>query len=676
MLKTKTNSLLTLLAGLVIGFMVSVGPTAWAETTVQTDDNGCTCTCVCPEEEAANEETADNGDDWTPATSAGVTDGGDAGVTDEDDAGTTDGDGEETAADGVGGDDSVLETTGNLSYFQLNELLPDPEGTDTAGEFIEIANRGADAGDTAGWRIVNASGKVFTLPSYELVAGAELQFPYQETKITLTNDGTTIRLERPDGSVADSVTYPKAPTGQSYARETNAVWGWNTRPTPGAENDAAGFETNNEETSTTADSAATTSTAANTTTETASATKQEATQETPAPEPTPEIDIAVTEFLPRPDGGEEWVEIFNHDANAPAPLDGWKLDDIDGGSSPFALDGLAVPAGGYLVIAKTTSRVALNDDGDTVRLLAPDGMVRQTVTYAKAQLGLAYAESDGAWSWAAPTPGAANAAPAPEEEATTGEPDDDDEETPAEFDAIEDVLLAASVGGKITIVGTVTLPLGKQGKTIFALVDDYGQGYFVRLYGQPLPALRVGDTVRVTGKATERDGALTLSARPADVGVLGHGKTFFEPIALRMLEPADQGKAVLLAGTVSAAGARWFTATDEDLNSETTVRLLDGKMPTEIKAGGSFRAKGVVRARDGGVEILAELADAEFFPAVTSEENTPKKGVVQTAAIAVPGQKGTAIASWLAPLGGAGAAGFAWWRKRRLADAVDLGLDA
>jgi DNA/RNA endonuclease YhcR with UshA esterase domain len=63
-------------------------------------------------------------------------------------------------------------------------------------------------------------------------------------------------------------------------------------------------------------------------------------------------------------------------------LGGWALDDIAGGTKPYTFTtGTRLPAGGFLLRFRATTKVALNQAGDTVRLLAPDGREVDTCTY-------------------------------------------------------------------------------------------------------------------------------------------------------------------------------------------------------------------------------------------------------------------------------------------------------
>ena len=123
--------------------------------------------------------------------------------------------------------------------------------------------------------------------------------------------------------------------------------------------------------------------------------------------------LQISEILPNliDSDTKEFIELFNP-TNQVIDLSGFFLDDIDGGSKPYTIpDGTEVQAGAYIMFPRSETNLALNNTGDSVRLLLPDETLLNEVAYEGAKEGLAYATaSNGKWSWTAtPTPGAANA---------------------------------------------------------------------------------------------------------------------------------------------------------------------------------------------------------------------------------------------------------------------------
>ena len=111
--------------------------------------------------------------------------------------------------------------------------------------------------------------------------------------------------------------------------------------------------------------------------------------------------------------GDEFIELYNKGPRD-VYLRGWWLDDGENeGSKPYDLPGVTIQAGGYAVFFRTKSRIALNDSGDVVRLMDPDGRLIDQISYKKVKAyNLSYGRlpdgsnklAYGLW----PTPGAGN----------------------------------------------------------------------------------------------------------------------------------------------------------------------------------------------------------------------------------------------------------------------------
>lgn len=124
-------------------------------------------------------------------------------------------------------------------------------------------------------------------------------------------------------------------------------------------------------------------------------------------------DFIISEFLPwaqEEDATNEWVELYNRSANT-SFLDGWSLDDGERGSRPFVFPkNTAVKGKSYLVVSRQTSKIALNNNEDSVRLFLPGDELAQEIKYTQAQKGVSaavYGDNNFYWSQT-PTPGRQN----------------------------------------------------------------------------------------------------------------------------------------------------------------------------------------------------------------------------------------------------------------------------
>lgn len=121
--------------------------------------------------------------------------------------------------------------------------------------------------------------------------------------------------------------------------------------------------------------------------------------------------ITINEFLPSPvgkDAKKEWIELYN-DSDQIVDISGWQLDDEDGGSKPFVFpENTLITRKGYLVLSRQTTGIALNNDGDKVRLLLSTGAVFQEISYEKAPEGQSSSRTPEGFVWNTPTPGLPN----------------------------------------------------------------------------------------------------------------------------------------------------------------------------------------------------------------------------------------------------------------------------
>ncbi|MFA4872479.1 MAG: lamin tail domain-containing protein [Patescibacteria group bacterium] len=119
----------------------------------------------------------------------------------------------------------------------INELLPNPIGDDTTGEWIELKNEGDDEASLAGFILSDASGAsyTFTTQSSPIPPHGLLLLPRAQTKIVLNNDDDTISLSY-QGQMIAQAQYGKSEEGISFARDNQGNYAWTTAPTPGKPN--------------------------------------------------------------------------------------------------------------------------------------------------------------------------------------------------------------------------------------------------------------------------------------------------------------------------------------------------------------------------------------------------------------------------------------------------------
>ena len=112
---------------------------------------------------------------------------------------------------------------------------------------------------------------------------------------------------------------------------------------------------------------------------------------TPTPATFPPLQLS--EISACPTEGGEWVEIVNP-ALTPAPLANWKLMDSQGVIASYALEQIIE---GQMVLVIDLTSQKLNNSGDSVALIRPDGVIADNFTYSACESGIFYAKTQNQW---------------------------------------------------------------------------------------------------------------------------------------------------------------------------------------------------------------------------------------------------------------------------------------
>jgi hypothetical protein len=611
----------------------------------------------------------------------------------------------------------VDKTTRPVIYF--SELLPDPVGTDADGEFIEIRNAGSRDAALIGWAIRSKNEKIFNLPDVAIAAGGYRYFLYAESKVVLTNTGSELTLVDPEGLNVDFVAYSgTAKTGQSYAKNDIGQWLWTSLQTPGQANEfpsPATVDTAPENSASPQPGSPPTDATA--TADDATVTTVSDTPVTTATAP-PAIDpaavsssgsgnvsggsaaiapqVVISEFLPNPVGDDaaEWIELANL-SDLDVTLAGWSVDDDPGGSRPFVMTAVdVIPARGFLLLPKSRSGLALNNDGDSVRLTDMAGTLVDAVAYAGVPEGKSYVRTRAGWVWSGlPTPGAANepenidnsAILSVSALASTITPSDGENgpENTIPITAITE-LAGLDDGEQVTVSGLVNIPPGRLGKTLVGFQDLAGtNGLIVRLYGKTIPKMTVGEIWRMTGRIARINDELRLNVRIADARLTGAHTLTFQKRAISELDSEDNGIAVTVTGLAASYGRNWLTLTDAEGTGEIKITLPQGAQIGTKEAGAAVTASGIVRySLDRSELIVMDKNDLKVTaaPAENQTADEPAPASEKMSEISRPPlvmredmERVVGRSSWIvAALLIAGAAStFIWWRRRQLAGTAE-----
>jgi Lamin Tail Domain len=298
--------------------------------------------------------------------------------------------------------------------------------------------------------------------------------------------------------------------------------------------------------------------------------------------------VLLNEFLPHPAAGQqEFIELINRSAQA-VDLGGWQLDDAPGGSQPYTLPGgTLIGPGGLLAFGKDVTGIALNDDGDTVRLLTPDGGLADAWTYKPApKAGTSWARipDGGAWNpRGIPSPGLPNqAAPGPSQpgDAAIGD-----------FRNWPD-------GAWLSVSGFVSVPPGLFSTRTIHIQDATG-GVTVYLGRDNWPPLAVGQPIRLQlGYLRHRSGDLQLYVRngwhiqagAADVPV----SLAPRGVSTGQIGETTAGALVMVTGRVTQLESGAFRLDDGSGEARVFFAAGTGLGAPNLSVGENWRVTGVV----------------------------------------------------------------------------------
>ena len=117
----------------------------------------------------------------------------------------------------------------------ISEWLPNPTGSDTAGEWVELWNSGSAAKNLSGWTIKNSSGKKFIFGNKNIDSNEYLVLARSESKLTLKNTDEKLFLYDDKSQLVDkSEIFGTAREGKSFSRN-GEIFSF-VIPTPGAVN--------------------------------------------------------------------------------------------------------------------------------------------------------------------------------------------------------------------------------------------------------------------------------------------------------------------------------------------------------------------------------------------------------------------------------------------------------
>lgn len=547
-------------------------------------------------------------------------------------------------------EEEAVEVTSS-AYFGtsvlLNEIFPNPSGSDSEGEFIELINSSTGAIDLAGWKLAD-SVRGFSL-SGTISPGQIIFWERPKTNIALNNStAEEVKLISPDGKTADIVKYAGAREGESYARDKAGGWRWTVEPTPGEENifsiteaggivwkitapssggpgemlvfdaedsadergglisffwdfgDGAGFAGGEvlhaySATGTFGISVFATSTAGSSAVKKMKITIGDLLS-------LGGTGIQISEILSNPEGDEtrEFLEIANFGLLA-VDLSGWRMKS---GSKAYTFpDNTLIGPGAFLAFYRRVTGLILNNQGSQIALLNRDGALVDLVKIGAAKEGVSYAFLDNEWQWTVePTPGGPNVKNFAAEK--TGE-----QAATAKSSAIHKKMSiaearAAEAGVAVIVRGSVTALPGNFGVQYF-YIGDGSSGIQVYNYKKDFPELDIGDYVEVRGEISEAQGVKRIKTKDRSAVDILETEKILAPAAfdIGLIGEEDYGRLASVKGEITEAKSNYLYL--DNGAGEIKVYFKSGaKIKKQLlQEGGRAGVVGIVEAARGEIEL-------------------------------------------------------------------------
>jgi len=364
------------------------------------------------------------------------------------------------------------ETPAPKNTVIITEIFPNPTGVDYDNEFIEIYNSSEKEINLKNWRLENQVGNIFVFSDLMIKPNDYYVIKRNKSGIILNNNSEIVKLFPADKEKASqTVIFKNAKESWSYNldQKDNTRWSWEENPTPGKINqvkkinqaplvdfyfpdtgkinepiffdssDTDDLDSNNlkflwdfgdgtknsiaspehtflkpgnynisltvsdEENSIIKEKTIIISNGTN------------SILSSPENIQTNNLakNIIINEFFPNPEKDEtnnEWIEIYNQ-GESKINLLNWKIDDGDKGSPAYQFKkDFWLEGDSYAVISRKDSKIALNNNADSIRIFDDKNNLIDSVEYKNAPVDETYARGlNNKWFWTKQlTPGQEN----------------------------------------------------------------------------------------------------------------------------------------------------------------------------------------------------------------------------------------------------------------------------
>lgn len=500
----------------------------------------------------------------------------------------------------------------------MSELFPNPKGSDTEGEFIELYNTSSSSVNLFGWKMGDNSNKRYTIQEKIIEPFSYAVFVSTVTGIALNNTGEeSVTLFDPNGNIMDTVSYNSSSTEEiSYARDEKDRWNWTTTPTMGKENiftaeskkmveEEKGIE-NSEDVNEDNDFVLQNITG-----------------------------LFISEMFPSPVKSliKEFVEIGN-DGDSIIDLGGMFLDDMDGGSKPYKIpENTMLEPQSYLVFSQEQTKLILNNTEDSVRLLDKNQDEVLVVSYEKTRNNESYIideNNDFVWTTTL-TPGEQNVLTSLNETSAQGAPQKVlGTKITAPLEVLLEDIRDLPKGEKIKTRGIVATLPGVFGSQYFYIVDETS-GIQVYNSKKDFPEFKVGDMIEVTGEVTVAYGETRLKTNSrADMIVRGQdGEIIPQEVEIIAIDKTFEGAFVKVNGEITEVKTNFMYIDDGTSEIKVVLKSGTGIVKDNIFVGKKVSLKGIISAAQGVYQISPRSPEDIEEVTVLQEKSLGEQSILE-----------------------------------------------
>ncbi len=462
----------------------------------------------------------------------------------------------------------------------INEVLYDPSGSDPGQEWVELYNAGDLSVDLTGYELNAASGDYYKFPSLSLKSKSFVTVHWGKAGVddddeanlytgssgfaTIGNTKSSITLfnsaTHSKSTIVDYLEYGLAGQTWESTAVSAGIWTVGDFIADSKEGSSLGLNMDGADTDTSSDwqsFIAPTPNLAN---------------KTPVTYPS---EIYLSEYLPYPASGNEWIEIYNGNSETKT-LTGWQIDDLaGGGSSPKSFSSL-VPGKGFLKIDLAAS--FFNNGGDSVRLLRPDGTVADETSFTLSYKANAFARDSGN-SWqetTKSTPGEINVINSPVHSLTVTE--------------IKKLL----TGTRISTEAFVTAPPDLLGDNDFYIHDATGGIKVHCTCSLSSTSFGLEAKIKISSSIEESDSEKYIKTDSVAILEKNQPQTETDSIGTGEINEVNEGNLVKITGLVDHLDGTTFYLNDGSGLAKVYIKDSTGVVRPDLESGQLVRVIGVV----------------------------------------------------------------------------------